>query len=61
MAGVRLVSFHDLRRLLLRRCAENDCTKEERYTLEMLRFQDKNFDVECILVLGEDVPEPQDR
>jgi hypothetical protein len=53
VAGRRLVSYHDLRRLLLRRYVDDACSSEERYAVEMMRFEDGNFDVECMLMLGE--------
>ncbi|MDR9900980.1 hypothetical protein G7B40_042165 [Aetokthonos hydrillicola Thurmond2011] len=58
MARRRIVTFQDLRRALLHRYVEKSCTSDERYLIEIMRFEDEDFNVECMLMLGEDdVPE----
>lgn len=52
MARRRLVSYQELRRLLQARYIDGNCTIEERYIVEMMRFDDGHFDLECLLMMA---------
>ncbi|MBN8740654.1 MAG: hypothetical protein BGP24_15015 [Lysobacterales bacterium 69-70] len=52
MARKRLVPYQELQELLQARYIEGTCTMKERITVEIMRFDDSHFDLDCLLKLA---------
>lgn len=52
MARKRLVSYQELQELLQARYIDGNCTVKERFAVEIMRFGDSHFDLDCLLKLA---------